>query len=310
MPWEQNGRRWHTVDRVGRQGEPCKWDGRILAKVVDRVHELGEFSPTDWNSRSVVEICAPKKADGWFFHAITGEEWLLKMKFRVAKRTFQRDDLVGRIGLKPLNEMPDLPIYGNEPRVKCRSIRGPWQEVELRVHSLDEIDRPQFWSFLAEAVRGFQDLTERKEQNPEDLMPWRVLGRKWHFARRGFPPGKTPKWSHEVLEELCEMIEAAAPGAQFLWQDQHRVRVVLPGQSEPWLAIRTKHVAALELHLAGPKGRFAFGRVANLGREPELATHQADRDYLKLKFVTSEDLHRGDLAGFLAEHAAAVAGAK
>ena len=33
---------------------------------------------TDWNSRSVVEIRAAKKSDGWFFHAITGEEWLLE----------------------------------------------------------------------------------------------------------------------------------------------------------------------------------------------------------------------------------------
>ncbi len=61
MPWETDGRRWHTVDRVGRNGEPCKWDGKILERVVDRVHELGEFSPTNWNDRSVVEICASAK---------------------------------------------------------------------------------------------------------------------------------------------------------------------------------------------------------------------------------------------------------
>ena len=33
-----------------------------------------------------------RKTDGWFFHAITGEDWLLKLKFRVAKNTFKRDD--------------------------------------------------------------------------------------------------------------------------------------------------------------------------------------------------------------------------
>ena len=72
------------------RGEPCRWDGKILEAVVDRIQELGTFSPTDWNSRSVVEIAAEKKSIGWFFHAITGEAWLLKMKFRVAKNTFQR----------------------------------------------------------------------------------------------------------------------------------------------------------------------------------------------------------------------------
>ncbi len=39
MPWEIDGRRWHTVDRVGRTGKPCRWDGRILAEVVDRIQE-------------------------------------------------------------------------------------------------------------------------------------------------------------------------------------------------------------------------------------------------------------------------------
>ena len=93
MPWEIDGRRWHTHDRVGRTGEPCRWDGEILAHVVDRIHELGEFSETNWNSRGVVEIRAAKKSDGWFFHAITGEEWLLKLKFRMARKTFKREDL-------------------------------------------------------------------------------------------------------------------------------------------------------------------------------------------------------------------------
>ncbi len=94
MPWEADGRRWHTKDRVGRDGTPCKWDGRILDEVERRIQEKGQFSPTNWNARSVVEVCAEKKSDGWFFHAITGETWLLKMKFRVAKRTFRREELL------------------------------------------------------------------------------------------------------------------------------------------------------------------------------------------------------------------------
>ena len=57
MPWEIDGRHWHTVARVGRNGNPCRWDGRILADVVDRIQNQSElFSETDWNSRSVVEI--------------------------------------------------------------------------------------------------------------------------------------------------------------------------------------------------------------------------------------------------------------
>ena len=73
MPWERDGRRWHTVDRVGRDGQPAQWDGAALDLIERRIHQLGEFSPTDWKSRSVVEIAARRKRDGWFLHAITGE---------------------------------------------------------------------------------------------------------------------------------------------------------------------------------------------------------------------------------------------
>ncbi len=41
-PWEMDGRKWHTLDRVAKNGRPCRWDGEILARVIDLVEELGE----------------------------------------------------------------------------------------------------------------------------------------------------------------------------------------------------------------------------------------------------------------------------
>jgi excinuclease ABC subunit A len=201
-----------------------------------------------------------------------------------------------------------LPVYGNEPRVKCKNLRGPWQEVQLQVHALDEIDTPAFWSFVDEAIAGFQKFTDRVQQRPEDVMPWKVLGQKWHFSRKGFPPGKKIYWEVEVLEELCELLTAAAPGAQFLWNNQQLVHVFLNGQREPWATIHTKRLSSLDLALAGPKGRFALGRIANLGAERELDAGRADCDFVKLKFCSLDDLATVELAAFLGEHAAAVSG--
>jgi excinuclease ABC subunit A len=302
MPWEEDGRRWHTVSRVGRNGEPCRWDGEILARVVDRLRELGSFAATNWNNRTVVEISAEKKSDGWFFHALTGHEWLLTLKFRVAKRTFKRDELIAALNLKPLNEIPDLPVYGSEPRVKCKQLRGPWQEVQLTVHSLDEIDRPAFWKFVEAAVEGFEQFTERVKQDPEDVMPWKVLGQKWHLSRKGFPPGKKVDWDTEVLEELCERLAAVAPEGQFLWNNQQVVHLRVPGQDEPWATIHTKRRAAVELTLTGPKGRFALGRIAALGASREFDAARRDKDLVKLGFVTLADLANGELDEFLKEH--------
>jgi excinuclease ABC subunit A len=305
MPWEIDGRKWHTRDRVSRTGEPCRWDGQILASVIDRIQEVGDFDETYWKERSVVEITGKKKSDGWFFHAITGETWLLKMKFRVARSTFQRQSLQDRIQLKPLNDMPDLPIYGNEPRVKCKNLGGPWQEVEVRVHSLDEIDTPEFWTFVEEAVRGFFTQTERAAQHPEDAMPWKVLGQKWHFLRKGFPPGKKVLWDEPVLEALCERLSRAAPGGQFLWNNQQIVHYIPTNRREPWASLLTKRVEALTLVLHGPKNAIALGRLAAIGCDRELDGSDPRHDKIRIRFQKLEDLDRGDLDALLEEHLAA-----
>jgi excinuclease ABC subunit A len=308
MPWEANGRRWHTQDRVDRKGAPAKWDGRVLAKVVDFIHEHGDFADTNWNARSVVEITGHKKTDGWFFHAITGETWLVKLKFRVSKGTFRRESLQEQIKLKTLNELEELPIYSNEPRVKVKTIRGPWQEVQINIHALEEIDTPEFWEFLKQAIEGFEKFATKAAEKPEELLPWKKLGQKWHFLRKGFPPGKSPQWEGEALEELCEMLqEVAGEDAQFLWNNQQVVHLYLKGQRDPWATIWTKRLPSLDLALTSPKGSVALGRVRDLGHDRALDGKRSDRDVLVLKFKSTDDLHRGDLHAFLREHLETVA---
>ena len=305
MPWEVDGPRWHCQDRVARNGEPCRWDGRILAEVVQRIEQTGLFAPTDWNSRTVVEICGRRKADGWFFHAITGEPWLLKMKFRTAQRTFQREELVAQLDLKPLNEMPDLPIYGTEPRVRCKNLAGPWQEVELQVHSWQEIDRPEFWQFLDRAIEGFRRVTERLRQKPEELLPWKALGRAWHLAARGFRRGTRPQWEPAVLEKILDLLTQAAPDAQFDWSHKQTVPVYLPGRDRPWAVLLTKKPEAMYLELIGPAGRFTLGQATGLASKAQMRAGQPDGDHLRLAFRSLADLQPEPLLRFLQEHAEA-----
>ena len=302
MPWQLDGRGWHTKDRVARNGQSCKWDGEALARVIDKIDELGSFADTNWNARTIVEITGKKKADGWFFHAVTGDEWLVTLKFRVARNSFKKGELVERLDLKPLNEVDELPIYGRDPRIKCKNLRGPWQEVQLRVHSLKEIDRPAFWKFLKECVAGFEKITKKKELKPSDVMPWTVLGEKWHLARKGFPPGKPAKWDIKVLQDLCKLLKKTAKSPEFDWKNQQVVHVYIDKQKNPWATIYTKRPASLELVLNGPKNRFALGRVAELGAEREVVTNKKQRDVVKLKFHKAHDLKRGDLSTFLGEH--------
>jgi excinuclease ABC subunit A len=309
MPWEVDGRGWHTRDRVARDGRACKWDGRLLDAVERKIHELGEFASTNWNNRSIVEITGERKADGWFFHAITGERWLVKLKFRTAKKTFERDKLVADLALKPLNDVDEIEAYGSGPRVKCKTLRGPWQEVQIDAHSWEEIDTPEFWSFLQRAVAGFQKFAERAGARPEDVMPWKVLGQKWHLSRKGFPPGKKTAWQPEVLEELLEMLAEAAPDGQFLWNNQNVVYLMVPGVRKPWATVHTKRLAGVDLILNGPKGAFQLGSIAEFGAARALATDADDRDQVKLRFVTVEELHAENVAAFLKAHLETLGGA-
>ena len=302
MPWEVDGRAWHTKDRVARDGRDTKWDGRILDAIERRIQKAGAFAETNWNNRSIVEITAAKKSDGWFFHAITGERWLIKLKFRTAKKTFDSSKLVADLDLKPLNDIDEIQAYGRGPRVKCKNLRGPWQEVQIDVHSWQEVDTPAFWTFLERAIAGFQKFTDRITAKPEDVMPWKVLGQKWHLSKKGFPPGKKTAWKPEVLEELLEMLSEAAPNGQFLWNNQNVVYLMVPGVRKPWATVHTKRLTGIDLVLNGPKGAFQLGGVAEIGSDRSLATDSEDHDQVKLRFVTTEELHSENVAAFFQAH--------
>ncbi len=306
MPWESDGRRWHTQDRVGRAGEPVNWDGEVLAKVVDYIQQHDGFSDTIWDQRTVVEINGEKKSNGWFFHAITGEAWFLKMKFRVRPRTFKRDELVEQIPLLRPNDMEDVPVYGNSPRVKLVNTKASWQEIEIRVHTLEEIDIPGFWTFLDDAIASFQNKMERKELRIDGETPWAKLGQKWHFMRKGFTPGKKISWDMEVLERLHEVIQQVAPNSQFLWNNKQVVHVYLPEQKEPWASIQTKKPDGVWLQLSGPKDGVTVGRVADLADAPTV-TSQDKLDIVRMRLNDVEQVENDELKEFLVEHAKEVA---
>jgi excinuclease ABC subunit A len=87
LPWETDGRKWHTQDRIAHNGQPCHWDGRALQLVINLLEQNAAFAPANWNDRSTVEVRATK-GPGWFLHARTAAEWLLTLCFRVRSDKF------------------------------------------------------------------------------------------------------------------------------------------------------------------------------------------------------------------------------
>ena len=194
------------------------------------------------------------------------------MKFRTARNTFNREELVEKLDLKPLNDMPDLPLYGTEPRVRCKNLRGPWQEIELRVHSYEEIDRPEFWEFVDRAVAGFGKFTEKVQaevRHPAALEATRpqVALRPQRVSRSARRSCGTSK----VLEELFELLVETAPdGPVPLEQQAGGADLRAASSKSPGRPCRPRSSTRCTCTSSGPKGRFTLGQITDLGHEPEV----------------------------------------
>jgi len=301
MPWQIDGRKWHLHDRLSHNGKPCRWDGAALASVVDRIEARDGFAPANWNDRSTVEIKGETKAGTWFFHSHTGDEWILKLIVRVPKNTFTQDDLARRLRLTSFDHIDEIPVYGRGDRVRVKNIKGPWQEITVTTHNRDDVETPAFTDFLAHACRAFLGEARRATQNPADLMPWKVLGKKWHLMRKGFPSGKRVHWEAETLEKLFALLEDVCPHAEFDWANKTQVNIRRNGSDDVAATLRTKQREAIELHLYQPPGATALGRIAGLGESREITPFRDGREVVKLRLKTTGQVEAAGLREVLAE---------
>ena len=302
-PWLADGRKWHTQDRISHSGKRCRWEGAALELVTDALAKDKRFAEVNWNHRSIVEVMSAQKTGGWFLHAQTGDEWILTLKFRVKKGTFDSAGLNQHLGLAPLDNVDELPVYGRGDRVKVKNAKGPFQEVTVTVHWKREIDTSSFREFLREAAESYLAHANRAALNPEELMPWKVLGRKWHLSRKGFPSHKRVAWTPEVLEELVGTLESACPEGKFDWTNKHVVYVHAGDAKRPWAELHTKRRGGIDLTLLSEPGQFALGQVATLGAEREVASHRSGREAVRIRIDAIEQVRSPSLREFLKKHA-------
>src|SRR5262249_10115287 len=146
------------------------------------------------------------RSQGWFVHAMTGQEWLLRLVFRVERNRFKGPELVRRLGIRPLDDTPGLEVYGSGERVWVTSHKGPWQLVTAQAHGLSELDPRPSRQFLAEAVRSFHANLQKLKTKPQDVMPWKVNGERWHLGEKGFPAGRKVRWDRALLPRLLQVL--------------------------------------------------------------------------------------------------------
>ena len=154
MPWEIDGKVWHTTNRLDRQGSVCRWDGAMLTAVVEAIEGSKKFGDTFWNHQLVVEVPFQNKSRGWFCRAFTTNTNFLVLQFRVRPKTFIPADLLVSLGLMTPEIADKNAKEKAEPRVKISRARGPSQEVEIRLYSLSEVQSHGFQAFLELAIEN------------------------------------------------------------------------------------------------------------------------------------------------------------
>ncbi len=310
LPWQADGRRWHTRDSVDRAGQSIRWERQILVKVIESIEVIDGFAPTNWDNRSIVEVAGPVKSRGWFLHAITAETWLLKLKFRVPRRSYTKAQLQSVVELPTLNQMEQIELYGNEPRVKAKAA-GAWMELEIRPHTLEEIDTPQFWKWLRDAGSAFLGKTaptpeSSETSDPKQHMPWRILKQRWHSLRKGFPPGRTIVWPAETLSVFIQAVHQSASGGKWRWDEQTTARYFLPGNSEPWIVLHTKRPEGLIAVLNGPPGYDPGDLQESLPVKLQITSRGDDGQQLQLAFTELQQPRDASVKKLLARHGAFV----
>ena len=299
MPWEVDGRKWHTVDGLANNGKQRRWSGEMLARVIDQLEESDDFASTNWVERSTVEVTGKVKTAGWFLHALTGDEWLLSLKFRVGKKAFDEATLSQELGLADVNDLDEIPIYNRQPRVRIRpATNGPFEDVTIVLLKPTDMETPAFEAFFTKARQSFLDRTNPEQLDLEDLTPWKKLGRKWHLMRKGFLAGKI-EWDVAVLEELVSLLEELLPDAKVDWTQ--KVVVNYARGKQPVANIVTKRPGGVDFGLFVPSGSVQLGQVASFGTNPEIAPHKDSLDAVRLRFTTVEQVQAAALKGFLSE---------
>jgi excinuclease ABC subunit A len=137
--------------------------------------------------------------------------------------------------------------------------------------------------------------------NPNELMPWKVLGEKWHLSRKGFPSNKRVQWDTELVSKLAAQLSSLHDEMQIDWTGQTVVTGTLPSGKGAAFELYTKRREGVDVCLLAPANTFALGRIAGIAAEREVTTHRDGRQAIRLRFTDVDETKSREWTGFLKE---------
>jgi excinuclease ABC subunit A len=173
----------------------------------------------------------------------------------------------------------------------------------MTVHRLSEIDTPAFRDFLAAAVKSYRDSLTRMTTKPEDLMPWKVMGEKWHLGPKGFPPGRKLHWDTGILPRLVDLVREVEPTIEIAWNNRMTVAFRCADIGRAWAQWITKSPAGLVCRFLGKKGQFNLTQIEKFGVSPTLTPYK-NGEMMMLVFRDDNHIHAAALRELLKSHLA------
>src|SRR5262249_36770167 len=156
------------------------------------------------------------------------------------KNSFKHEELNRKLGLPTLNDTPGIQVYSNEPRVHVANRKGPWQEIWMLIHKLDESDTPAFDEFLRRAVGSFENTPKRMSTNPEEGVAGTARGERWQLGEKGCPPGRKLQWDRAILPRLIALMRQIEPKLEIRWDNRAAISAYVPDISRAWAHLQTK----------------------------------------------------------------------
>ena len=114
------------------------------------------------------------------------------------------------------------------------------------------------------------------QTKPEDVMPWKVNGERWHLGEKGFPPGKKVQWDRALLPRLLELVREVEPDVEVqLGRAATPSRCACRASAGRGRSGGPRQAAASICRFLGKKGQFNLSRLEGLGGGVGVHRHEA-----------------------------------
>ncbi|MBK8270478.1 MAG: excinuclease ABC subunit UvrA [Planctomycetes bacterium] len=306
MPWQRDGKKWHTGERLSRDGKAVEWESAALTFVIDTLEKIGgkKLRETDWNDRASVEVCAKapegvaQSAVPWLLHAMTGSRWLLDLYFRVPKGVFKQGPLAAALALKTLDDREDIQAYGASSRVQVRTGREEMEQVRVMVHDKKEISTSAFREFLTKAMGAYLKRVEALAKSESGGEPWKVDGKAWNLSQKIMGPKQVKMWKPMALTLFVGQVSKILPKVKVDWSGKVFVELATP-EGRRVGKIITHQADALRVDVHIPRGRFTPTQVEHLGFKQEFSRAGTSGAEFTFWFRGMEEVDGGELKAVL-----------